>query len=278
LDMGKVQGEVDHGLFTIVIPTLNEVGNVRNMVEELFHLYPGVNITVVDDGSEDGTVESVQAMQQNRLGLTLIQRKPAERGLTGSVMDGIKSVKTMGFVVMDCDFQHPPAKVGDLMVEIQQGAKVVVAVREGMEPLTLSRKIGSGGAHRLASAYLWFMKKPTTRDTMSGFFAMRTDLAKEIILANEQKFEKVGFKVLFDLLRFAPRNTAVAESSYKFGDRASGQSKLSSDVALSVLRQCGLGGKVASGTLHFFLINKAGRAVGFIILAAIFAIVISLAA
>jgi hypothetical protein len=39
-----------------------------------------------------------------------------------------------------------------------------------------------------------------------------------------------------------------------------------------------LGGKVASGTLHFFLINKAGRAVGFILLAAIFAIVISFAA
>jgi dolichol-phosphate mannosyltransferase len=113
---------------------------------------------------------------------------------------------------------------------------------------------------------------------MSGFFAMRTNLAKEIVEKNEEHFEKRGFKILFDLLRFAPRDTAVLESTYKFGDRASGQSKLSSDVVLSVLRQCGLGGKVASGTLHFFLINKAGRAVGFIILAAIFAIVISFAA
>ncbi|MDD1747195.1 MAG: glycosyltransferase [Methanomassiliicoccales archaeon] len=276
--MGEVQGEIDHGLFTIVIPTLNEVGNVRNMVEELFHLYPGVSITVVDDGSKDGTVESIQAMMHNRLGLNLIQRNPAERGLTGSVVDGIKSVKTMGFVVMDCDFQHPPAKARDLMKEIQHGAKLVVAVREGMEPLSLSRKIGSGGAHRLASTYLWFKRRSSTKDTMSGFFAMRTDLAKDIIAVNEERFEKRGFKVLFDLLRFAPRGTVVVESSYKFGDRASGQSKLSSDVALSVLRQCGLGGKVASGTLHFFLINKAGRAVGFIILAAIFVIVISLAA
>jgi dolichol-phosphate mannosyltransferase len=276
--MGEVQGEIDHGLFTIVIPTLNEVGNVRNMVEELFHLYPGVSITVVDDGSKDGTVESIQTMMRNRLGLDLIQRNPADRGLTGSVVDGIKSVKTMGFVVMDCDFQHPPSKVKDLMTEIQHGAKLVVAVREGMEPLSLSRKIGSGGAHRLASTYLWFKRRPSTKDTMSGFFAMRTDLAKDIVAANEERFEKRGFKVLFDLLRFAPRGTVVVESSYKFGDRASGQSKLSSDVALSVLRQCGMGGKVASGTLHFFLINKAGRAVGFIILAAIFVIVISLAA
>lgn len=276
--MGKVQGEVDYGLFTIVIPTLNEVGNVRNMVEELFRLYPGVKITIVDDGSKDGTVESVLMMQHNRLGLNLIQRNPNDRGLTGSVVDGIKSVNTKVFVVMDCDFQHPPAKVEDLMAEVQQGAELVVAVREGMEPLSFSRRMGSSGAHRLASTYLWFRRKPTTKDTMSGFFAMRTELAKEIIEGNEERFEKRGFKVLFDLLRYAPRDTTVKESSYKFGDRASGQSKLSSDVVLLVLRQCGLGGKVASGTLHFFLINKAGRAVGFIILVAIFAIVISFAA
>ncbi|HUL38964.1 MAG TPA: glycosyltransferase, partial [Methanomassiliicoccales archaeon] len=267
-----------YGLFTIVIPTLNEVGNVRNMVEELFRLYPGVRITIVDDGSKDGTVESVESMRHNRLGLDLIQRDPNGRGLTGSVVDGIKSVGTMGFVVMDCDFQHPPSKAMDLMAEVQKGAQIAVAVREGTEPLSFTRRLGSGGAHRLASSYLWFRRKPITHDTMSGFFAMRTDLAKEIIKKNEEHFEKRGFKVLFDLLRFAPRGTTVIESNYRFGDRASGQSKLSSDVVLSVLRQCGLGGKVASGTLHFFLINKAGRAVGFIILAAILAIVISFAA
>jgi dolichol-phosphate mannosyltransferase len=276
--MGVEEGVLDYGLFTIVIPTLNEAGNVRNMIEELFHEYPGVKITIVDDGSQDGTAESVLGMQKNLPGLRLIQRDPIERGLTGSVVDGIKSVETSGFVVMDCDFQHPPSKVKDLMVELQRGAKLVVAVREGMEPLSFSRRIGSGGAHKLASTYLWFKRRPTTRDTMSGFFAMRTDLAKEIVEKNEEQFEKRGFKILFDLLRFTPRDTTVVESAYKFGDRASGQSKLSSDVVLSVLRQCGLGGKVASGTLHFFLINKAGRAVGFIILAAIFAIVISFAA
>jgi dolichol-phosphate mannosyltransferase len=276
--MGVEEGVLDYGLFTIVIPTLNEAGNVRNMIEELFHEYPGVKITIVDDGSQDGTAESVLGMQKNLPGLRLIQRDPIERGLTGSVVDGIKSVETSGFVVMDCDFQHPPSKVKDLMVELQRGAKLVVAVREGMEPLSFSRRIGSGGAHKLASTYLWFKRRPTTRDTMSGFFAMRTDLAKEIVEKNEEQFEKRGFKILFDLLRFSPRDTTVVESAYKFGDRASGQSKLSSDVVLSVLRQCGLGGKVASGTLHFFLINKAGRAVGFIILAAIFAIVISFAA
>lgn len=271
-------GEVDLGLFTVVIPTYNEVGNVRNMIEELFSLYPGIKVIIVDDGSKDGTVEAVKALQGNRLGVNLIQRSPNERGLTASVIDGIMSVDTKGFVVMDCDFQHPPSKAIDLMAAVQGGAGLVVAVREGMGPLSLSRRLASNGAHKLASTYLWFRRKPRSKDMMSGFFAGNTEMAKGVISKHRSGFEKAGFKVLFDMLKFAPSGIRVEEKRYTFGDRASGQSKLSSDIVLSVLRQCGLGGKMASGTLHFFLINKAGRVVGFIILAAIFAIVISFSA
>lgn len=271
-------GGVDHSIFTIVIPTYNEVGNVGNMVRELSLLYPGARITIVDDGSKDGTVETIQSMQRSQLGLDLIQRDPSDRGLTASVMDGIMTVRTECFVVMDCDFQHPPKHVGGLMALVADGADLAIGVREGMGPLSFGRRIASSGANKLASVYLWSRRRPSSSDLMSGFFAGRTSLAKEIIASRGKDFEKRGFKVLFDLLKFMPRDAKVVDSPYKFGDRASGASKLSSDIVLMVLRQCGLGGKVASGALHFFLINKAGRAVGFVILAAIFAIVISFAA
>jgi dolichol-phosphate mannosyltransferase len=264
-------------LFTIVIPTLNEGGNVGPMVRELSRLYPGARIVIVDDGSHDGTVESVQALQGQVRGLELIRRRPEDRGLTASVMEGIMSVGTERFVVMDCDFQHPPRYVGQLMAATD-AADLVVGAREGMGPLSMGRKVASIGAHKLASGYLWFKRRPGSADLMSGFFAGRTALAKSVVSEHGQEFERRGFKVLFDLLRFMPREAKVVDSPYVFGDRASGSSKLSTDIVLSVLRQCGLGGKVASGTLHFFLINEAGRAVGFVILAAIFAIVISSAA
>jgi dolichol-phosphate mannosyltransferase len=268
-------GDVDHGLFTVIIPTFNEAGNVGNMVEELFRLYPGIRVVIVDDGSSDGTAETVQALEGRYEGLALLQRAPREKGLTASVMDGILSIDTDKFVVMDCDFQHPPAAVKDLMAAVHGGADMVVAVREGMGPLCFSRRIASNWAHRLAHTYLWFHRRPCCSDMMSGFFASDTRMVKEAISQNEASFEKVGFKVLFDILKHVPRNIRLEEVRYNFGDRASGESKLSTDVILSVLRQCGLGGKVASGTIHFFLINKAGRSVVFIILAAIFAIVIS---
>jgi len=271
-------GGVDHSLFTIVIPTYNEVGNVGNMIRDLTSLYPGTRITIVDDGSTDGTVETVQSMQRNHPHLDIIRRDPRDRGLTASVMDGIMAVGTDFFVVMDCDFQHPPRYVGGLMSLVIGGADLAIGAREGMGPLSFGRRIASSGANRLASTYLWFRRRPSSSDLMSGLFAGRAPLAKDIIAIHGKDFERGGFKVLFDLLRFMPRDTKVVDSPYRFGDRASGTSKLSSDIVLTVLRQCGLGGKVASGTLHFFIINKAGRAVGFVILAAIFAIVISFAA
>lgn len=271
------KGGVDHSLFTIVIPTYNEVGNVGPMIAELTRRYPKAKIMIVDDGSQDGTVEVVKSLLNSNPQLALLLRDPKDRGLTAAVMDGLRSVKTERFVVMDCDFQHPPAYVEQLMAATYE-ADFVVGAREGMGPLSLGRRLASSGAHKLAYTYLWFIRRPRSSDLMSGFFAGKTELALMIIEKHGNKFERRGFKVLFDLLRFMPRGTKIMDSHYKFGDRASGYSKLNSDIVLSVLRQCGIGGKMASGALRFFLINKAGRAVGFIILAAIFAIVISLAA
>jgi len=86
------------------------------------------------------------------------------------------------------------------------------------------------------------------------------------------RFEKKGFKVLFDLLKSCPRGTDVREVGFTFGDRASGHSKLSSDIVLSVMRQCGAFGKLASFSFEFFFINRAGRVLGLLILVAIFAV------
>ncbi|MCU0861853.1 MAG: glycosyltransferase [Methanomassiliicoccales archaeon] len=169
----------DHRLFSIVIPTYNEVGNVGAMVSELGRRYPGVKVIIVDDNSQDGTVQAVEALLGSNPGLKLIRRDPADRGLTASVMDGIMSVGTERFVVMDCDFQHPPVYVGQLM-KATDSADLVVAAREGMGPLSLGRRVASSGAHKLASFYLWFRRRPRSSDLMSGFFAGRTALAKSI--------------------------------------------------------------------------------------------------
>jgi dolichol-phosphate mannosyltransferase len=267
-------GENDLAKFTVVLPTYNEVENISNIVGEIFRLYPGISISVIDDGSTDGTVETVLALQREHDRLTLMRRDPRNKGLTASLMEGISSVTTDFYIVMDADFQHPPSSVADLMSKVSDGADLVVGVRVNTGPLTISRRIASGGANKLAAFYLWLRHQPRSRDLMSGFFGGRVETTRKIISKYGHKFERKGFKVLFDLLKHVPRDIRLEEAQFVFGERAGGESKLNSDIILSVMKQCGLVGKMVGTSIQLLVINKAAQVIGILILVAIFAMAI----
>jgi dolichol-phosphate mannosyltransferase len=269
------QTVVEHyARLTIVLPTFNEADNIGNIVPELFSMYPGARIIVVDDSSRDGTAAVVEAMTKQYPGLKLVERKNTRRGLTASVMEGILAVETPYFINMDADFQHPPASVAELYSALEGGADLVIGTRQTMGPLTFSRRIASQGAHKLAATYLWFRRQPGSTDLMSGFFGGRTEMVRDVIVRKGDGFERKGFKVLFDVLKFLPKDAKRQEIPYTFGDRTKGQSKLNGQVVLSVMRQCGPFGKATGFSLEFFLINPAGRVVGLLLLAAIFMIAV----
>jgi len=245
--------------FTIIIPTLNEKPTISKMLDMVTALYPQSTILIVDDSSTDGTPQKVLRYSMKNKRINLIERVGKERGLTASILDGILNTKTDFFVVMDADFQHPPEKIMDIVDSLKIGNDIVVGVRKNRCSLSLIRKISSWGAHALANFYLSLKRQSRTRDTMSGFFGGRTELCKEIIKRHGNKFELKGFKILFDLLKFAPKNISVGEVEFEFGERQGGKSKLSSRVVLSILRQCGIPGKITASVISFLLLNMLGR-------------------
>jgi dolichol-phosphate mannosyltransferase len=245
--------------FSIILPTLNEGENILPMMEKLNELYPNAGIIVVDDHSKDGTADIALEYGMRRSKVQVVQRDSADRGLTASIMDGIMHADTKYFVVLDSDFQHPPESIEGLIRELINGSDMAIGVREDKMELSLSRKWASIGAHVMANTYLHAKRQPTSRDTMSGFFAGRSDLCQRVIEAKGDRFERVGFKGLFDLLKFMPRDTKIAEVKFKFNSRRAGESKLNSRIILSIMRQCGIGGKVMAYTSIFFLTNMIGR-------------------
>lgn len=262
---GMVPSRVDYSGLTIILPTYNEADNIGLMIKALLGSYPGVKILVVDDCSTDGTPEvACGAMPQE--GHKVIIRDPKDRGLTASVMEGIMSVKTPYFVVMDADFQHPPRYVGSVASALYAGKDLVIGVREEKLSMLFSRQFASGGAHLLARSYLRIKGQPSSSDTMSGFFGGRTDLCQKIITDHESKFERKGFKVLFDLLKFMPDDAIIDEVVFKFDARQRGESKLNATIILSILRQCGIPGRIAATTTKFFLMTTPGRFVGAMLL------------
>ena len=53
---------MDYSSVTVIIPTLNESENIGELIRMITGTYPGIKITVADDGSTDGTGKIVRAI------------------------------------------------------------------------------------------------------------------------------------------------------------------------------------------------------------------------
>ena len=78
---------------TVIIPTLNEEGNIRSLIQELNIVLSGVFIIVVDDNSSDNTPRIVRNLSLIYSQILLIERK-GKPCLTSSIMMGINNAKT----------------------------------------------------------------------------------------------------------------------------------------------------------------------------------------
>jgi dolichol-phosphate mannosyltransferase len=250
---------LDQKRFTIVLPTLNEAENIQPMLEALDALYPEATLLVMDDNSRDGTADIARSFARRRASVEVVTRDRGDKGLSASIFEGIEKSRTEFFVVMDADFQHPPAAVKGIMESLLRGNDLAVGVRQDKMSLPFMRKMASIGANKLAASCLMMRRRPSTEDNMSGFFGGRTDICAKIAVEHAQDFERRGFKALFDLLKYLPRDTRIEEVRFHFDHRRGGESKLSSSIIFSILRQCGYGGKAVAAAASFLLTNMVGR-------------------
>jgi len=99
---------MEYGDVTVIIPTLNEEANIRELIGIILKLYKGVRVIVVDDASTDNTRDFVRILAKRNKEIMLLDRSGKVRGLTASVLDGANLVKTEKMIIIDGDLQHPP--------------------------------------------------------------------------------------------------------------------------------------------------------------------------
>lgn len=214
---------------TVIIPTLNEVKNIGRLVRIIRSSYEGVKIVVADDGSSDGTKELVIKLRNVKL---LDRSKEAVHGITASVIDAGKSVRTEFFVVIDGDLQHPPGKIGEFVAKLRSGSELVIGTRKKIiGKWSLQRRLQSKVATYLARIRLL----KCIEDPMSGFFGVKSELFRKA-LVKEARFEKEGYKILFDLLKYMPKRRVTSKVYYDFDQRKAGKSKIRIKHMVSFLR------------------------------------------
>jgi dolichol-phosphate mannosyltransferase len=212
---------------TVIIPTMNEEGNIEMLLNELQRRYYGIRIIVVDEGSIDSTVKKVIRLAKKNNNISLIDRsKEKVHGLAISVIDGSLHVRTKKTIVMDGDMQHPPNKVG-LMVKALDKNDVVIGVRTKVKNWGITRRMLSKGITVISLTVFKIKGKRTTKDMMSGFFGIRTKLLREIVTHKRNEFVDEGYKVLLDILRVLDKEEKIEEIPYStFHERRYGKSKL----------------------------------------------------
>ncbi len=216
-----------NGQISIIIPTYNESQNIINILKSIKENLPKNIIAqtiVVDDNSPDGTGKLVEEYLKNLKKMTgytieIIHRK-AKDGLGSAILKGIQQAKGDTIVVMDSDFSHPPQIIPKLIESIKKYQfDIAVASRYinggKIQGWSLKRKFMSKFATLIAKKGLGI----DTKDPMSGFFAFKRNILKEL------NIDAIGYKILLEIL-VKTKGVNIKEVPYTFQDRELGSSKL----------------------------------------------------
>ena len=218
---------------TVVIPTLNEAGNVEPLLGKLGVALAGIEweAIFVDDGSTDGTPDLLTRIAQTDRRVRMV-RRIGRRGLSSAVVEGALASTTPIIAVIDADLQHDERILPDLYRAIaDDGNELAIGTRYAGNGSTGEWDDQRLKISRFATALASPIMKTRLSDPMSGFFAVRRD----VLLEAAPSLSNVGYKILLDLVASSPRKLKLAEVGYTFGTRQSGESKLDEMVALEYI-------------------------------------------
>src|SRR5438045_3390791 len=94
----------------IIIPTYNEVDNLRPLLSEISECAPESDILIVDDNSMDGTGELAEEIHAENPRVNVMHR-PGKLGLGTAYLTGFKYAIAHNYDAtfeMDADFSHDP--------------------------------------------------------------------------------------------------------------------------------------------------------------------------
>lgn len=178
---------------SVVIPSYNEMANLRKGTLSKVQKYLekqdfSYEVVVVDDGSDDGSLEFVKQYAKEEKEFRVIEN--SHSGKAGAVTAGILSAKGDFVLFTDMDQATPIEELKKLLPFTKKGFDVVIGSRNAnRKGAPLTRKIMAKGMMVLRFTIVGL---PEIKDTQCGFKLFSKKSAKDI-------FERVkkshnGFK------------------------------------------------------------------------------------
>jgi len=213
----------------IIIPTYNELENIRKMIPDILGRYDDVDILIVDDNSPDGTGVFIEQLTRESDRIKLIKR-PGKMGLGTAYIQGFKYALQNQYdyiFEMDADYSHDPKEIRNFLEAIKNydlvlGSRYktgVNVINWPMRRLMLSY---------FANSYTRFVTGLPVRDATGGFKCFRRKVLESIDL---DSIKSNGYAFQIEMtFKAHKKGFRIVEIPIIFVDRFHGTSKMSKKI------------------------------------------------
>jgi dolichol-phosphate mannosyltransferase len=217
----------------VIIPTLNEIENIKAIVLKVLEQPKKFDVLVLDDASKDGTPEAVLELMTLHTDRLFLERRVGKRGLGSAYIHGFKWALKKDYLYileMDADFSHNPKDLIKLYKACNEGgAKLSI----GSRYINNNVNVVNWNIKRLllsyfASKYVQLITQIPLFDTTAGFVCYHRDVLEAIDLDNI-KFVGYAFQIEMKFKTWK-RKFPIKEVSIVFTDRTKGTSKMSNSI------------------------------------------------
>ncbi len=168
---------------SIVIPLLNEEGNIKVLYESLLPVVEKISadyeIVFVDDGSKDSSfdiITKISQLNKRVLGISLSRNFGHQIALSA----GLEHASGEAVVMLDADMQHPPEIIVDLYNKYKEGFDIVNTIRTETADVGIFKKITSYYFYKLINRLSDIHIEPAAADfrlmnrkTVNAFLQMK---------------------------------------------------------------------------------------------------------
>lgn len=219
----------------IIIPTYNEIENIKKLVGEIFNQVDSqTHVLIIDDNSPDGTGDLADVLAESNSRVHVMHRTK-KLGLGTAYVAGFKYGLENGYDVMiemDSDFSHDPKYLPVFQQEIER-YDAVVGSRYVAGGGVLNWGFGRRVLSRGGSTYARMVLGVPFRDLTGGFNCWRRQVI-EAIGPNNLKSDGYSFQIEIKYKAFK-KGFRLREIPIVFEDRYLGQSKMNKKIVFEAM-------------------------------------------
>ncbi|MCQ2388155.1 MAG: polyprenol monophosphomannose synthase [Kiritimatiellae bacterium] len=222
----------------VVIPTYNEIENVRPMAEAVLANLPETGgVLFCDDNSPDGTGAAIDELRAANPRVHVLHRT-AKEGLGRAYVAGFAEALKLGAThvfEMDCDFSHDPKDLPRMLESCEAGADVTIGSRYVRGGKCVGWPFKRWFISYFGGRFIRFVLGVKVQDPTGGFKCFKRAALEA--MGDFSAIRSFGYSFQMEMnYRMAQKGLVLREIPIVFSERRAGTSKISGSIATETLK------------------------------------------